>query len=46
MNSQLGHFPGSWLAHDRLAKQLDPRIDTVALVWQYAGADYDDCRRS
>ncbi|MDA0161405.1 glycerophosphodiester phosphodiesterase family protein [Solirubrobacter ginsenosidimutans] len=26
----------------RLAKQLDPRIDTVALVWQYAGADCDD----
>ena len=26
----------------RLAKQLDPRIETVALVWQYAGADCDD----
>jgi glycerophosphoryl diester phosphodiesterase len=26
----------------RLAKQLDPRIQTVALVWQYAGADCDD----
>ena len=24
-----------------LAKQLDPRIETVALVWQYAGADCD-----
>jgi glycerophosphoryl diester phosphodiesterase len=26
----------------RLAKLLDPRIQTVALVWQYAGADCDD----
>ena len=26
----------------RLAKQLDPRIETVALVWQYAGTDCDD----
>jgi glycerophosphoryl diester phosphodiesterase len=26
----------------RLAKQLEPRIQTVALVWQYAGADCDD----
>ena len=26
----------------RLAKELDPRIETVALVWQYAGADCDD----
>jgi glycerophosphoryl diester phosphodiesterase len=26
----------------RLAKRLDPRIQTVALVWQYAGADCDD----
>lgn len=26
----------------RLAKQLNPRIETVALVWQYAGADCDD----
>jgi glycerophosphoryl diester phosphodiesterase len=24
-----------------LAKQLDPRIETVALVWQFAGADCD-----
>jgi glycerophosphoryl diester phosphodiesterase len=26
----------------RLAKRLDPRIETVALVWQYAGADCDN----
>lgn len=26
----------------RLSKQLDPSIETVALVWQYAGADCDD----
>ena len=26
----------------RLSKQLDPNIETVALVWQYAGADCDD----
>jgi glycerophosphoryl diester phosphodiesterase len=26
----------------RLAKRLNPRIRTVALVWQYAGADCDD----
>ncbi|MDA0185515.1 glycerophosphodiester phosphodiesterase family protein [Solirubrobacter phytolaccae] len=26
----------------RLSKQLDPQIETVALVWQYAGADCDD----
>lgn len=25
-----------------LAKQLDPRIQTVALVWQFAGADCDN----
>jgi glycerophosphoryl diester phosphodiesterase len=25
-----------------LAKQLDPRIETVALVWQFAGADCDN----
>lgn len=26
----------------RLAKQLAPQIETVALVWQYAGTDCDD----
>ena len=26
----------------RLSKQLAPQIETVALVWQYAGADCDD----
>jgi hypothetical protein len=25
-----------------LAKQLDPKIETVALVWQFAGADCDN----
>jgi glycerophosphoryl diester phosphodiesterase len=25
-----------------LAKQIDPKIDTVALVWQFAGADCDN----
>ena len=29
----------------RLAKQLEPRIETVALVWQFAGADCDDTQR-
>ena len=29
----------------RLAKQLDPRIETVALVWQYAGAGLRRHRR-